>query len=292
MAVKRPGVVSLRKGHTWTFPHSCRTATRTFMQMATENKPAIAEVALPTVGLGAQARRAQDNPIKLDKKGRGGKRGEMNWIDKALAAELHMATILTCLDSPKKVFAPCKLDPRGRPTRYAGAGKPDAWAKYPGFAILIEVSTKTTISHKNFRSQMTQAVKHGKKLSRKLRRPVYALVVNNRDVETQMDFRAIYRKARKEAVKPGKKRSARRGDVRPIALQNLSVVLILETIHAIDAEDFQFDASALRQALQTIYDGLGPDENKSLTGGWSAKTAIKLLRVQQDLLPSGPSLDT
>ena len=290
MAVKRPGVVSLRGGHTWTFRHSCRTATRTFSQMATENKPAIKEVALPAVGLGPEARRAQNNPLPTGKKGRKKKRGEKNWADKALAAELHMATILTCLDSPEKVFALCKLA-RGRPTRHAGAGKPDAWAAYPGFAILVEVSAKVEISHKNFQTQMMQAVKHGMKLSGKLDRPVYALVVNNRDIETQMDFRAIYREARKEAAKGRDKKKAK-GGVRPIALTNLSLVLILDAIHAIDAEDFQFDASGLQQALQAIYDGLGPDENESLTGGWSATTAVQMLRVQQDLLPSGPLLDT
>ena len=290
MAVKRPGVVSLRGGYTWTFRHSCRTATRSFFQMATENKPAIKERPLPTVGLGPQARRAQNNPLPTGKKGRKKKRGEKNWIDKALAAELYMATILTCLDSPEKVFAPCKLA-RGLPTRHAGGGKADAWAAYPGFAILVEVSTKVDILRKTFRAQMMQAVKHGMKRSRKLRRPVYALVVNNRDIETQMAFRSIYRKACRKAVKLCKKESAKCCDVRPIALTNLSLVFILDAIHAIDAEDFQFDASGLQQALQALYEGLATDETKSLTGGWSAKMAIKKLRVQQDLLPSEPSPD-
>ena len=297
MADKRPGVVSLRGGHTWTHWHSCHTAARTFAQMATESKTAIKGMALPTVRLGPKARRAQDSPLPPGKKKGKKKGGEEKWFDKALAAELHLATILTCLDSPEKVFAPCELA-RGRPTRHAGAGEADAWAAYPGFAILVEVSTKVSIYRNDFRKQMMQAVRHGMKLSGKLDRPVYALVVNNRDIETQMPFRAIYRKACRKAVKLCKKKTAKRAkkktttkccDVRPIALFNLSLVLVLDAISAIDAEDFQFDASRLQQALQALYDGLATDETKGLTGGWSANTVIEKLRVRQESLPGMPS---
>ena len=297
MPVKRPGDVSLEGGHTWVFPHSCRTAVRTLFHLVLGNKPAIEELVLPTLGIDRRTRRAHDNPVPVDTDKHENTEHNRNWINRALAAELLSASMLACLDSPEKVAAPCVLDRRGRPKTFAQGGNGDAWAAYPGFAVLIEVSTKSRMSYTNFRTQMKEAIKHGKALSIELDRPVYALVINNCDVETEPAIREIYRSFRPDSVREGTvdakqegDAGAKEGDVRPIALLDLGFVYILDAIHAPDrADDFQFDAGALERALQTIYDGLKSDEDKALTGGWTATTTVKALRVQPELQPSGSS---
>ena len=111
------------------------------------------------------------------------------------------------------------------------------------------------MTYSDFRTQVRQAIKHGRALSLELGRPVYALVINNCDVESEKRIRRTYRAFRPNPTKP----QPEVGDVRPIALWNMTFVHILDVIHAPGrTEDFQFGSGVLQEALQAIYDGLGP----------------------------------
>ena len=297
MAVRRAGAIHLPPEHWWEYPDSCRTAARVLFQLVTGNKPAIDQLVLPSLRIDRRRRREDDNPVEVDIEQHEDTLHNRNWINKALAAELLCATMLSCLDSPEKVVAPCATDKKGRPKTFARGGHADAWAAYPEFAIVVEVSTKRRISYDVFKKQMTQAIKHGKALSVELDRPVYAFVINNCDIETEADIREIYRSHRPDLVNESDLgvqagTGAAEGDVRPIALYDLGFVYILDAIHAPDrADEFRFDADVLEAALQAAYDGLKSDENAFLTGGWTATTVVKALRVQPELLPSAPGTD-
>ena len=291
MPVKRPQRISLAPSEdpTWGFPHSCRTATRTMFQLATGNHPAIVGHVLPVLGIDAHTRDEEGNPVPPIEDGRGGRVHDRNWINKALAAELLSATLLGCLGAPERVVAPCVRDDHGRPSSYAQGPNADAWAVYPGFAVIVEVSTRKRMAYPDFRTQMKQAVRHGRKLSVELKRPVYALVINNCDVETETRIRRNYRAFRPDP----KKVETPEGDVRPIALWNMTFVSVLDAIHAPDrAEGFQFDSGVLQEALQAIYEGLAPGKDKMLKPGWTNAMALATLSSHPDMFAAEPSMDT
>ena len=290
MSVKRPRLISLAPSEepTWAFRHSCRTATRTMFQLATGNHPGISAFVLPTLGIDPRTRAEEDNPVPPEEDGRGDRVHDRNWINKALAAELLSATLLDCLGGPARVVAPCVRDNDGRPSSYAQGPNGDAWAVYPGFAVLVEVTTRKQVSYSDFRTQAKQAVKHGRALSLELGCPVYALVINNCDVEKEPRTLRNYRAFRADPEKA----QPEHGDVRLIALWNMTFVNILDIVHAPGhAEEFRFDVGALQETLQAIYEGLGPGKDESLKSGWTNATALATLRTQADVPGTEPSTE-
>ena len=286
-------------------------------QLATENFEAIQKRVLRMLDIDEETRRAEDKPVPIirkreqdeqekkdeeDEEDEVGKRAhDRHWINKAFAGELLAATLVACLDTPEKVVAPAQLDDYGRPTSFALGGEADIWAVYPGFILLVEVSTKERMSADDFRTQMDQSIRHGHPRSIEFGRPVYALVINDCDIERSEGFRRIYRSFRPapkedeaEKTKEGEEaEEAKKGDVRPISMENKSFVRILDTIHELGhSQDFPFDAGVMMRALQTVYDGLDPSEDESLKSGWTSTTMIDALRVQPGLRLPSPSLGT
>lgn len=149
------------------------------------------------------------------------------------------------------------------------------------------------MSYPDFRTQMDQSIRHGKPLSRQFGRPVYALVINDCDIEGSEGFRRIYRSFRPAPEEAEEAEEAEKGDVRPISMENKSFVRILDTIHELGhSQDFPFDAGVMMRALQTVYDGLDPSEDESLKWGWTSTTMIDALRVEPGLRLPSPSSGT
>ena len=314
MAIKRPAQVTLSNGEFLTYRRSCRTATRAMIQLATRNYVAINQFVTRALKIDRQTRREQGNPAERptqaspeglvdeegveeeeDKDEDGESVHNANWINKALAAELLAATMAACLDDPEEVISPCVLDGAGRPKTFAQGPNGDAWAVYPDFAVLIEVSTKNEMNHVDFEKQVEQAVRHGKALSFDLGKPVYALVVNECDIENHMGLRERYRSFRPTSAEDGDAptASAEDGDVRPIAMTDRNFLRIFDTIHEIGTgENFQFDAGVLGRALQAVYDGLDANADESVKTAWTSTTIIDALRVQPGLRLSSPSPGT
>ena len=60
--------------------------------------------------------------------------------------ELLVATMLSCLDSPRAVRPWCAVSAKGDPKMTAGAGFEDILATYGGFSIVAKVSAKQDVS--------------------------------------------------------------------------------------------------------------------------------------------------
>ena len=247
MPRKPTGTVLLKNKHKWNMRHSCRTTNKMMGQLVTQNPAAITGMVLPEMGLDLKTRKLKENLIPVDKEGKGSTLHDKNWINKALAMELLAATTLTCVDTPTSVYAPCVIDENGRPKTFAQGGNGDALAYYPSFSILMEVSSKIDMSYDNFRTQMNQAIKHGSEVARKTGGPVYALVVNECQIEQEKDMLDIY-----NSFLPI---GAEMGDVRPIPIWSADFVEIVRRIHP-KKNLVKFDHRALAAALDKIYSQL------------------------------------
>ena len=267
MPRKPTGTVLLQDDNEWNMPHSCRTTNQMMIQLVTQNPAAITGMVLPEMGLDLRTRRLKENLIPVDKEGKGSTLHDKNWINKALAMELLAATTLTCLDDPTSVYAPCAIDDNGNPKTFAQGGNGDALAYYPSFSILMEVSSKIDMSYDNFRTQMDQAIKHGSVVAKETGRPVYALVVNECQIEQEKGMLDIY-----NSFLPIE---AEMGDVRPIPIWSADFVEIVRQIHP-PGKLVEFDHRALAAALDKIYSQLEQRVDR-LDLGFTANTIVRNL---------------
>ena len=126
----------LRDGKTWQFRHNCRTANRTFWQLLVDDYRANEAFVFKKLGITRQLRKERQNtigvgdaervlePEKLEKLQQK-KKSELKTlrcINKGLAMELLVATLLSCLASPKVVRPWCLQSPSGDPKMAAGVG--------------------------------------------------------------------------------------------------------------------------------------------------------------------------
>ena len=277
MSIKETGTVLLQGGYEWSWEYSCRSTNLMLYEVVTENDPGIAGTVLPTLGLDPKTRRLKENMIEVDDEGRGSRAHDRNWMNKALVMELLSTMLLTCLDDPIEVRSACVLDDNGRPKTYTQGGHGDGWAIYPTFGILLEVSSKESMEYPDFRRQMNQAIDHGGKLAKEHQIPVYALVINECQIEQEKGILQIYNEYHPL--------DADKGDVRPIAMWGGDFLDILDRIHPLDEDRYvQVPSRRLAAGWEAAYARLkqGVEE---LEVGWTAKTVVNELRRRQRRLP-------
>ena len=197
MAVRRCGQIALaeKDGEFWSFPFSCRTASRQMGELLKGNPRAITRRVLPAVGIDMATRRRKKNLV-YEKNGSVKELTPKEWlsINKGLAMELLSASLFSCLDHPRDVLSYCQLSDDGRePKLYAGGDLADVHVDYGAFLLVVEVSARKKVTGENYRTQTTQAINHAESLSKaNALRPVYALVINNGSVDDSHVFREIY----------------------------------------------------------------------------------------------------
>lgn len=172
--MRRP--LLLRDGSSWEFRYGCRTATRTFWQFLVDDFRANETFVFEVLGITREQRKRQENLItpkdeelvftseELAER-RQQKVSELKTlrtINKGLAMELLVATMLSCLDSPQAVRPWCAVSAKGDPKMSAGPGFEDILVTYGGFSIVAEVSAKRDASTDTdfFRRQLEQALDH------------------------------------------------------------------------------------------------------------------------------------
>ena len=101
----------------------------------------IQEGAVERLGLDAATRRKQDNTLTLDKEKEGWIKSARK-INKALAMELVVSSLLTYIDHPELVISGCSVNRNGLPHYFAPALAPDivvqpAGARHSRFVFCV-----------------------------------------------------------------------------------------------------------------------------------------------------------
>ena len=274
MAGRRP--LLLRDGYTWEFAYDCRTAARTFWQLLVDDFRANENFVFEVLGITREIRKAQGNlitpkdeatiftPEELAerRKQKVSRLKTLRSINKGLAMELLVATMLSCLDSPKAVRPWCAVSAKGHPKMYAGAGDEDILATYGGFCIVAEVSAKRDASTdaEFFRDQLEQALHHaGKVAKRGAGGVVYALVINKCSVDTNHRIEGIYRDILKRYLET---RRTSGKDPNRVAVQGIRLIPIrshdfFQIMDGVVADGamagFAIGSDRLKQALEEVY---------------------------------------
>ena len=274
MARRRP--LRLQGGHTWEFAYNCRTAAQSFWQLLVDDFRANETFVFEVLGITREIRKAQDNLItpkdELEaytaeelaerRKQKVSRVKILRRINKGLAMELLVATILSCLDSPRAVRPRCAVSEKGRPKMYAGAGDEDILAMYGDFCIVAEVSAKRDASTdaEFFRDQLEQALDHADKVAKcRAGGDVYALVINKCSVDTNHRIERVYRDILKRYLETGRTswkypdRKAVKG-IRLIPIRSHDFYQIVYGVVGSDASaGFTIKSGLLKQGLEEVY---------------------------------------
>ena len=186
--------VALREDRSWEFAGDCRTAVKRFGLLLTKDFRAIDRRVLRALGIDSKARKERLNAIRP---GEGKIRVDVRQariINRALAMELLVSALLTCLDGPDEVKSWCTVSVRGEPNNFAPGPYPDIVGKYKGFCLAVEVSCKRDARNPEFfKAQLEQAVRHA---AEEATRPgagrVYAVVITGCSVEDNRRMRRVY----------------------------------------------------------------------------------------------------
>ena len=297
MARHRP--LRLQGGHTWEFAYNCRTAAQSFWQLIVDDFRANETFVFEVLGITREIRKRQDNVITPKEEEQAFTPEELaelrkqKWsrvktlrrINKGLAMELLVATMLSCLDSPQAVRPRCAVSEKGHPKMYAGAGDEDILATYGDFCIVAEVSAKRDASTdaEFFRDQLEQALHHADKVAkREAGGDVYALVINKCSVDTNHRIESVYRNILKRYLETGRTswkypdRKAGKG-IRLIPIRSHDFFQIVDGVLAGGAmAGFAIGRDRLKQALEDVYlqlHGRNIDDDKR----WMAVTMARTL---------------
>ncbi len=307
MACSRiPVTVSHKKqSKEWAFGYSCRTTTRVFWQLLVGDFRANEKFVFKAVGIDREAWMREDRKKKRKKKHKN-KRSKIKRFriaNKALAMELLVAAILTCIDSPNEVRCWCSVSKCGRPKSYAPSGREDIRVTHSGFTVLVEVSTKKDPDEGFFRKQLKQALEHSDSLLELgTSGVVYALVVNKCSVESNARMDGVYSRVLLRRMDAGRERNASAAsggsggtpqpDVdREVRLIPLTSLDFYEVANALLEKDSQAGLRVLnevwREALEAVYRQL---RGRNVADGerWMAEALKQALRKNEpakDRLP-------
>ena len=291
MAVRRCGQIALaeKDGEFWSFPFSCRTASRQMGELLKGNPRAITRRVLPAVGIDMATRRRKKNLV-YEKNGAVKELTPKEWlsINKGLAMELLSASLFSCLDHPRDVLSYCQLSDDGRePKLYAGGDLADVHVDYGAFLLVVEVSARKKVTGENYRTQTTQAINHAESLSKaNALRPVYALVINNGSVDDSHVFREIYDELNSPPPKdedelnsppPKDEEDEKKRDFRLIPIWARDFAQIVSTLcqenHAIG---LHFDTADLARAFDAIHEHIAI-KKKWTKPGWTRAAFLAVL---------------
>ena len=136
------------------------------------------------------------------------------------------------------------------------------------FHIVAEVSAKREITRWHYRSQLEQALKHGRSLAEELdtTQPVYGLVINGGRIDGDTRLQEVYR----EFVEENELGDDSQVRVIPMCTEHLSISL--HEIHeSLKPQQARFSSEMFGELLETFYTGL-LDFEKSRKGEWMLQT--------------------
>ena len=281
--------VALRDGLSWRFRGQCRTAQKMLGLMVTHDFRAVDRRVLSSLGLDPKTRRRQGNEIRPGTGKHKVTIHDTRIINRGLAMELLVSTLLTCLDQPAEVKSWCTVSAKGYPNNCAPGPHPDIVATYADFRIVAEVSCQRDVTKTSFfEEQLCGAIKHAL-AEAMLPGPgrVYALVIAGYSIETNLEMRGKYADAqgqlKKElTVMAERCRQAGRPvpDVRLLSVKSKVFDSVCEEIFGApgqSCEGLAISSATLARALDEARAGL---EDKRDIGkkGWLRRVLVKELQ--------------
>lgn len=283
--------VALRDGHTWQFGFNCRTAASRLRQLITHDFRTIDRRVLPALGIDPETRKRRGNQLRP---GAGKERvgvSDGRQINRALAMELLVATLLTCLDKPREVKSWCSVSAQGDPYFYAPGPHADIVATYGEFRIVAEVSAARAAGNTGyFREQLNGAIRHalaatvGPGAGR-----TYALVITCHSVATNLRMRAEYVAAvrrldgmlRKVIARHRRqKRAGPEPDVRLVPVKSDVFTRVCREIFSTaggSGAGLEITGATLARALDEVYRGL--QEKRDIgQNDWLGSTLLTALQ--------------
>jgi len=308
--MRRP--LLLRDGSSWQFRYGCRTATRTFWQFLVDDFRANEMFVFKVLGITREQRKRQENlitpkdeelvftPEELEerRKQKVSELKTLRTINKGLAMELLVATMLSCLDSPQAVRPWCAVSAKGHPKMSAGPGFEDILATYGGFSIVAEVSAKRDASTDTdfFRRQLEQALDHADQAAGRQRDGatgiVYALVINKCSADTNHRIEKEYREVLLKYLNKGQVSSKKPDHVgvsgiRLIPLRSWDFFDVMDRLQAESSDSgLSIRSEVLAAALEEVY-MLLHRRNTAIEEPLIAKTFARALRKKA---PAGAQL--
>ena len=275
------GRIRLLNDTEWTFEKSCRSTTMFYEQLLTSNYRAIKNAVFTALEIDRSTRRLKDN-VLMAEDGTPTSVHDAYWQSKALAYELLVSYLFTCLDDPQGITSHCQLSGKGEPHSFATSGKADIVGAYDGFRVVIEVTSKKHLPFNAFRTQMRQAIKRAGELAAdEIGGTVYALTINEFAIEKKPEMIDIYNSFL--PIKP------EQGDIRPVALWESDFLAVMKTLcEPRDLPNLHFDSSLFASALDRVYAALSQRVEK-LELGWTKSTLLQTLK--EGMERGGPGLD-
>ena len=293
MLPKRCGTITLKDpGVTWAVPYSCHTVACLLRELLKHNFRSIQRRVLVSMGFDMKSRRRKGNLIySQDDPGRALDAFEMRNPSKGMVMELLSALVFTCLDDPVEVTSWCQLSDAKEPKSFAASGSADITVDYGNYVLVVEVSSKTAVSGRNFRTQIEQAIDKAEK-AMKTYPPgtdIFAVVINEGSLERGVRYRRVYAELEPKA------RASENIRLVPIWAKDFAEIAV--TLSDPEREvGLNFQAEALEAALRLVYERIAPDpltgneanwleegemiDDKVTDPGWMRATILAVLEGQ------------
>ena len=287
--------VALREDRSWAFAGNCRTAVKRLGQLLTKDFRTIDRRVLSALGIDPKTRKERLNAIRP---GEGKIRVDVRQtriINRALAMELLVSALLTCLDGPDEVKSWCTVSIRGEPNNFAPGPYPDIVGKYKGFCLAVEVSCKRDARNPEFfKEQLEQAVRHA---AEEATRPgagrVYAVVITGCSVEDNRRMRRAYMGVvgrTKETLARSRQAGQKEPDIRLVPVKSAVFSGICEQIFGspgASGAGLGITSAALAKALDDVHEGLQAKRDIDQEH-WMYSTLMTALRERaEEQLPIG-----
>ena len=250
--MSEPIPVTLRDEYTWRAERPPWELCNILNAIAVPDFRTIREGAVEKVGLDTASRRKQDNLLKFAPDAQQ-RINQSRKINKALAMELVMASLLTHIDHPREVKSFCAVNREGLPHYFAPALAPDIVVQpadnEPPFQIVCEVSANREMSDGAYLGQLEETLRHARDMHELEGADVtYGLVANLRKIGADKRLQKVLRQFLTDpdnGLEPW-------GPIRivPIRAPELGTA-----VRRLDAEDkLAFDSRILARALDALHE--------------------------------------
>ena len=277
--MSEPIPVTLRDEYTWRAERPPWELCNILNAIAVPDFRTIREGAVEKVGLDTGSRRKQDNLLKFAPDAQQ-RINQSRKINKALAMELVMASLLTHIDHPRQVKSFCAVNRKGLPHYFAPALAPDIVVQpadnEPPFQIVCEVSANREMSDGAYLGQLEETLRHARDMHELEGAEVtYGLVANLRKIGADKRLQKVLRQFLTDpdnGLEPW-------GPIRivPIRAPELGTV-----VRRLDAEDkLAFDSRILARALDTLHEKMW-EESISDAVDWMAVSWVETILAGTD----------
>ena len=222
----------------------------------------------------ARSRAKDDNRLKLT--GPQKKIVTARKINKGLAMELVMASLLTFVGHPREVLSHCVSIHHRRPNNFVQGDNPDIVYRpanaNPSVQVVCEVSANAEMNDESYRKQLEAGLKHARKEHCDAGVKVtYLLVANLRKIGEDKSLQAVYRvfqAARGNNLHPP-------APIRVVPMRASEFATAVRRLHHEDT--LRFPSSAPAQAFDALHEKIWaaswPDEED-----WMAEVFVETVR--------------